>query len=205
MVATDIAGRDVVDPAVLDAMHIVPRHEFVPEQYRRDAHGDHPLPIGHGQTISQPYMVAVMAELAHLSPHDRVLEVGTGSGYGAAVLRELADDVVTIERNDKIAEMAAATLARVGYDDIEVVTADGTLGHPARAPYDAIIVTAAGPDIPPPLLQQLADGGRLVIPIGKRNETQKLVVCTRRADDLSRVDHGGVRFVPLIGEHGFSP
>ena len=209
MVATDIAGRDIVDAAVLDAMRKVPREEFVAARYRDEAHGDHPLPIGHGQTISQPYIVAMMANLARLSTRPRelncVLEIGTGSGYGAAVLSELAAEVVTIERHTDIAESASAALTRLGYDGVDVVVGDGTVGHLARSPYDAIIVTAAGPTAPPTLLAQLADGGRLVIPVGERRGTQELVVYTRKGDRVVRTKHGGVRFVPLIGEEGFSP
>ena len=208
MVATDIAGRDIHDPAVLDAMRKVPREEFVPSMYRAEAHADHPLPIGSGQTISQPYIVAMMVELSQLSTRpselNRVLEIGTGSGYGAAVLSELAAEVVTIERHVGIAEAAAATLTRLGYDGIEVLSGDGTVGHLPRAPYNAIIVTAASPEVPQSLLAQLADNGRLVIPLGKRSGTQKLVVYTRNGNDIAHKSHGGVRFVPLIGEEGFS-
>lgn len=208
MVATDIAGRDIRDPAVLDAMRKVPREEFVPSMYRAEAHADHPLPIGSGQTISQPYIVAMMVELSQLStrPPDlnRVLEIGTGSGYGAAVLSELAAEVVTIERHADIAETAAATLTRLGYDGVEVLIGDGTVGHLSRSPYNAIIVTAASPTAPRSLLAQLADKGRLVIPLGQRNGPQKLVVYTRNGDKIVHKSHGGVRFVPLIGEEGFS-
>ncbi len=208
MVATDVAGRDVHDAAVLEAMRRVPREEFVPIPYRDEAHADHPLPIGHGQTISQPYIVASMVDLSGLSARPResntALEIGTGSGYGAAVLSELAARVTSIERHADIAASAAATLSRLGYDGVEVVVGDGTLGHLENAPYDAIIVTAAGPAVPPPLLAQLADGGRLVMPVGKRDGAQSLVVHTRRGDQIVHHQHGAVRFVPLIGEQGFS-
>ncbi len=207
MVATDIAGRDVHEPAVLEAMRRVPREEFVPIAYLGEAHDDRPLPIGHGQTISQPYIVASMVDLSGLSARpresNRALEIGTGSGYGAAVLSELSAQVTSIERHADIAASAASTLSRLGYDGVEVVVGDGTLGHLENAPYDAIIVTAAGPRVPPPLLTQLTDGGCLVMPIGKRDGAQSLVVHTRHGDQTVQRRHGAVRFVPLIGEQGF--
>jgi protein-L-isoaspartate(D-aspartate) O-methyltransferase len=203
MVAYDIAGRGVRDEAVLAAMRTVPRDRFVPEPQRSQAHADHPLPIGHGQTISQPFIVAAMAEAARLGPDDRVLEIGTGSGYGAAVLREVADHVVTVERIPELATEAAAALEATGYDDVVVVTGDGTDGWAEGAPYDAIVVTAAGPEPPTPLVDQLAEGGRLVMPVGRRHGHQVLARYTRRGDGLDREDLGDVRFVPLIGTHGF--
>lgn len=203
MVQRDLADRGITDEAVLDAMRTVPREQFVPAHSRVEAFADCPLPIGQGQTISQPYIVAAMAEAARLSPTDHVLEVGTGSGYGAAVLRELAASVVTVERHTVLAEAAAARLGQMGYDDIEVVVGDGSLGWPDRAPFDAIVVTAAGPKPPDPLLGQLADGGRLVVPIGERKQPQTLVLMTRSGERFHRKTLGGVRFVPLIGEYGF--
>lgn len=203
MVERDLARRGITDEAVLEAMRTVPREQFVPAHSRADAFADCPLPIGQGQTISQPYIVAAMAEAARLSPTDHVLEVGTGSGYGAAVLRELAASVVTVERHTVLAEAAAERLRNVGYDDIEVVVGDGSLGWPDRAPYDAIVVTAAGPKPPEPLLEQLAEEGRLVVPIGHRRSNQSLVLITRSGERFHRKSLSGVRFVPLIGEHGF--
>ena len=206
----------VRDEAVLEAMGRVPRQAFVPRRYAASAFDDGPLPIGEGQTISQPAMVALMAEAARLSPDDRVLEVGAGSGYGALVLRALAGRVVTIERRRALAEKARAALATQGLGDVEVVVGDGTLGWPTEAPYDAIVVTAAGPAPPPPLLEQLAPGGRLVIPIGSRHGHQHLVRYTRRGrpdpadggngstgDEYREERLTPVRFVPLVGAHGF--
>ncbi len=162
------------------------------------------MPIGQGQTISQPFIVALMADVAALESTDRVLEVGTGSGYGAAVLGHLAAEVVTIERHEKLASLAAGTIRSLGYDNVEVVVGDGSLGHPAGAPYDAIVVTAAGPEPPQSLLEQLVEGGRLVIPVGRRRGAQELLVYTRVGETFLTRDHGGVAFVPLIGEEGFS-
>ena len=212
----------VRDEAVLDAIGRVPRQRFVPRRFAAAAFDDGPLPIGEGQTISQPAMVAMMAEAAQLSADDRVLEVGAGSGYGALVLRALAGRVVTIERRPKLAEKARAALAEHGLGEVTVVVGDGTLGWPAEAPYDAIVVTAAGPAPPPPLLEQLAPGGRLVMPVGPRYGHQHLMRYTRRSEtDGDRGGNAGgngspgeeyreerltpVRFVPLIGAHGFSP
>ena len=208
----------VRDEAVLEAIGRVPRQRFVPRRFASTAYDDGPLPIGEGQTISQPAMVAMMAEAAQLHPDDRVLEVGTGSGYGALVLRALAGRVVTIERRPALAEKARAALATQKLGDVTVVIGDGTLGWPAEAPYDAIVVTAAGPSPPPPLLEQLAPGGRLVIPIGPRYDSQHLMCYTRRPAEelqegkdppLSEVFREErltpVRFVPLIGAHGYAP
>ena len=206
----------VRDEAVLEAIGRVPRQSFVPRRLAASAFDDGPLPIGEGQTISQPAMVALMAEAARLRPDDRVLEVGAGSGYGALVLRALASRVVTIERRPGLAAKARAALAESGASEVEVVVGDGTLGWPDEAPYDAIVVTAAGPAPPPPLLEQLALGGRLVIPIGPKHRTQHLMRFTRTGTAESDSNGGGppgadyrkerltpVRFVPLVGAHGF--
>jgi protein-L-isoaspartate(D-aspartate) O-methyltransferase len=199
MVRHDIQGRGLRDPRVLAAMRAVPRHLFVDDYSDRTAYEDHPLPIGEGQTISQPYMVALMAEAADLQPEDRVLEIGTGSGYGAAVLARLAGEVWTIERIDTLADAARRRFERLGVADVHVIHDDGTLGWPEAAPYDAIVVTAAsGEDVPPALLEQLADGGRLVIPVGSTGR-QSLLRIVRHGDRFAEQDLGGVAFVPLLG------
>ena len=204
MVDLQIAGRGVRDDRVLEAMRKVPRHEFVPEDLREAAYEDGPLPIGEGQTISQPFIVAYMAEAARLEGGERVLEIGTGSGYGAAVLAEIAAEVVTIECIAVLATRARATLERLGYRNVEVLVGDGTLGWPASAPYDAIIVTAGGPFVPPSLRAQLKPGGRLVMPVGEEIWGQTLTRLTRGADGEDREDDlGPVAFVPLIGAEGF--
>jgi protein-L-isoaspartate(D-aspartate) O-methyltransferase len=197
MVDTQLAARGIADERVLAAMRKVPRHEFVDESDL--AYGDHPLPIGHGVTISQPYIVAFMTEALALQPTDRVLEVGTGSGYAAAVLAEIADDVTTVECIPPLADLARERLGRC-HPRVRVITGDGSLGFPSGAPYDAIVVTAAAPEIPPPLLDQLAVGGRLVIPVGTGPES--LVRITRTADGFERDDLLPVRFVPLTGRFG---
>jgi protein-L-isoaspartate(D-aspartate) O-methyltransferase len=195
-------SREVHDPAVLSALRAVPRDRFVPPEYREWAWEDRALAIGHGQTISQPTIVALMTEAAALTSEDRVLEIGTGSGYQAAVLSRLAHEVVTVEVVDALREHAAQLLAELGITNVTVLPADGVLGAPARGPYGAILVTAAAPDLPPPLTDQLAEGGRIVAPIGSR-EAQDLVVATRHGDHLERRSLGGCRFVPLHGEYGF--
>ena len=188
------------DPRVLEAMSRVPREEFVREEDRDVAYGDHALPIGEGQTISQPYVVARMTELLDPGTDDRVLEVGTGSGYQAAVLSELARDVVTVERHAALAARARETLARFGYQNVRVYHGDASLGRPEDAPYDRIIVTAATPSIDPALLAQLTDDGRVVAPVGDES-LQELVVRDARGREER---HGAVRFVPLRGRAGFS-
>ena len=198
MVATQIASRDVRDPRTLAAMRKVARHLFVPPALAGQAYEDHPLPIGHGQTISQPYIVAFMTEALGLRGGETVLEVGTGSGYQAAVLGEIAARVYTIEIVGPLAEEAAALLKRLGYANVEARAGDGYLGWPEAAPFDAIMVTAAAPRIPEPLKQQLKDGGRLILPVG--DEWQELVVVTRRGDRFEERRVLPVRFVPMTGK-----
>jgi protein-L-isoaspartate(D-aspartate) O-methyltransferase len=202
MVRRQIRGRRVYDELVLEAMRAVPRHRFVPAHMRGSAYRDAPLPIGEGQTISQPYVVGFMTAALQLSGDERVLEIGTGSGYQAAILAHIAREVISVERLPRLAEEARRTLAELGYDNLRVVVGDGTRGWPGEAPYDAIMVTAASPEVPRPLLQQLAEGGRLVAPVGPRH-TQQLVRVQREGAEFKREDLLGVAFVPLIGEHGW--
>ncbi len=197
-------GRVVRDERVLAAMRAVPRHLFVPEFARRRAYDDSALPIGSGQTISQPLIVAIMTEALMLAGDERVLEIGTGSGYQTAVLAQLAADVVSVEVVDELRERAAETLARLGVRNTRCLPAGEDLGAPAFAPYDAIIVTAAAPELPRTLIDQLGDGGRIVIPVGSRHE-QELVLGRRRDGALDRQSLGGCRFVPLVGPGGFLP
>ena len=198
MVASQIAARGVQDPATLAAMRQVPRHLFVPEASRAQAYDDHPLSIGHGQTISQPYIVAFMTEAAGLRGGETVLEIGTGSGYQAAVLGRIAARVYTIEIVAPLAQASAELLGRLGYSNVSVRAGDGYQGWPEAAPFDAILVTAAAPRIPEPLKQQLKDGGRLVLPVG--DDWQELVVVTRRADRFEEKRVLPVRFVPMTGK-----
>lgn len=195
----DIRARGVKDAAVLAAVGSVPRHLFIPEGERSNAYEDRPLPIGYGQTISQPYIVALMTSLLGLRPNSRVLEVGTGSGYQAAVLARLADQVYSVEILKPLGERARRTLAELGYKNVRVRVGDGYKGWPDAAPFDAIIVTAAPPSIPEPLLKQLKTGGKLVIPVGKTY--QDLIVMTKRRDGgFDRESVLPVRFVPMTGE-----
>ncbi len=194
MVEQQIERRGVRSPQVLAAMHRVPRHEFVPSSLRHEAYHDYPLPIGFGQTISQPYIVAAMTEALALRPSDKVLEIGTGSGYQAAVLAELVSNVYSIEIIPELAQRAAADLFRLGYTNVHVRTGDGYAGWPEHAPFDAIIVTCAPENIPPPLVQQLADGGRMVIPVGGR-WGQSLVRMTKRAGALAAY-HAALAIAP---------
>jgi protein-L-isoaspartate(D-aspartate) O-methyltransferase len=201
MVERTIEARGVSDPAVLRAMRAVPRHRFVPEAYVDQAYDDHPLPIGHGQTISQPYIVAWMTELLELQPGDRVLEIGTGSGYQAAVLAEFEDvEVYTIEIVPELAEQAETRLQASGYTDVYAKQGDGYHGWPEHAPYNAIIVTAAPDHLPQPLANQLAEGGRMVIPIGPPGGYQELWKFEKQDGELTTKSLGGVAFVPLTGE-----
>ncbi len=201
MVADQIERRGVSDAAVLAAMRRLPRHRFVPDQYVAAAYEDHPLPIGYGQTISQPYIVALMTQALKVGPGQRVLEVGTGSGYQAAVLGEMDVEVYTVEIVPELAQQAAARLADLGYANVHVQQADGYFGWPEHAPYDAIIVTAAPDHLPAPLAQQLKEGGRLVIPIGPQGAVQTLWLFEKQAGELQASNLGNVMFVPLTGEH----
>ncbi len=203
MVEDQIAARGVRDERVLAALRAVPRHIFLPDRLHPDAYRDSPLPIGSHQTISQPYIVALMSELLGLKGDERVLEVGTGSGYQAAVLSLLARVVFTIERRAELAARARQALARLQCSNVEVVVGDGTCGLAAHAPYDGILVTAAAPHVPQPLLDQLAPGGRLVLPVGEAS-SQVLEVWRRTSAGLEREEVAPVAFVPLIGEHGWS-
>lgn len=202
MVRTQLARRGIYDRAVLRAMETVPRHLFVPEDVRAHAYEDRALPLPDGQTISQPYIVALMAQSLELQENERVLEIGTGSGYAAAVLSVLAGEVYSVERSHILAEAAHERLNHLGYHNVHVVCADGTMGLPDFAPYNAISVPAASPWVPRPLRQQLAEGGRLVIPVGSDTEQLLLQVTKRNGTTKSR-QLGGVRFVPLVGEHAW--
>lgn len=205
MVRTQIAGRGITDRAVLDVMRTVPRERFVKPDHDRFAYDDGPLPIGEGQTISQPYVVALMIEAARLGPADVVLEVGAGSGYAAAVMSRIAKRVYAIERHATLGEAAAKRFEELGYDNIELKVADGTRGWPEVAPFDAIIVSAGGPSAPPALKDQLAIDGRLIIPVGPAQRSQRLIRITRTGATLfEQEDLGAVAFVPLIGEAGWS-
>ena len=204
MVRRQIEARGISDPAILDAFREVPREAFVSPDYARDAYDDHPLPIEAGQTISQPYIVALMIEAAEVRSGDRVLEVGAGSGYAAAVMSRIAGEVIGIERQHDLVEVAGRRLKRLGYDNVRIVEGDGTRGCPEEAPFDAILAAASGSHGPAPLVAQLARGGRLVMPIGDPGWVQKLVKVTKQEDGiLQQSDLGEVRFVPLIGEEGW--
>jgi protein-L-isoaspartate(D-aspartate) O-methyltransferase len=198
MVREQIEERGMRDARVLEALGAVPRHEFVPEGQRRHAYEDRPLPIGHAQTISQPYVVAVMTEVLRVGADDKVLEIGTGSGYQAAVLAKLAREVYSIEIVEPLAERARSDLKRLGYDNVHVRAGDGYQGWPEHAPFDAIIVTAAPDHVPQPLVDQLAVGGRLVIPVGRF--FQELILIEKDAEGVRRQKLMGVRFVPMTGE-----
>ena len=203
MVETQLAARGVVDPRVLEAMRAVPREAFVPPAYAGRAYEDGPLPIGEGQTISQPYIVALMLEAAKLRPTERLLEVGSGSGYAAAVASRLCARVFAIERHAALADEAAARWTGLGYGTIAHRVGDGTRGWPEEAPFDAILVSAGGPSVPPALMDQLAIGGRLVIPVGGRGQQTLLRVTRTGAKTFAQEDLGHVMFVPLVGEQGW--
>jgi protein-L-isoaspartate(D-aspartate) O-methyltransferase len=199
MVEAQLRQRGISDQGVLDAMARVPRHEFAPERYRNEAYEDHPLPIGEGQTISQPYIVALMLEALALKPTDRVLEVGTGSGYVTALLAELTHEVISVERHPALADAARDLLERLRYENVKFITGDGSQGYAPFAPYNAIVVSAAAPELPRSLLEQLAEGGRMIIPVGQ-GDSQQL--------QLIRMQNGGpqitlrefCRFVPLVSD-----
>jgi protein-L-isoaspartate(D-aspartate) O-methyltransferase len=205
MVRRQLAGRGIRGTRLLDAFRAVPRELFVPEKLRGFAYEDGPLPIEAEQTISQPYIVAVMIEAAEVSPGDRVLEIGAGSGYAAALMSRIAAEVIAIERHEELVTLARARLAALGYDNVRVVAGDGSGGLPGEAPFEAILCAASGSHVPRALLAQLGTGGILVMPVGEPNEVQKLVKVTRRGEaDFEERDLGQVRFVPLIGAQGWS-
>ena len=200
MVERDLKGRDIKDPKVLEIMGRVPRHLFVEPSLKRRAYADHPLPIGEGQTISQPYIVALMTQILKIQPGERVLEIGTGSGYQAAVLAELTDQVYTVEIIENLTQQAAQRLKELGYEKVRVKYGDGYFGWEEEAPFDAILVTCAANHIPPPLIKQLKEGGRLVIPLGSTTYFQTLTLLTKKMGK-SNIQHlMGVAFVPMTGE-----
>jgi protein-L-isoaspartate(D-aspartate) O-methyltransferase len=204
LVDTELRNEGIRSEAVLQAMRAVPREEFVPEELQEFAYRNAPLPIEGGQTISQPLIVAIMTEALELEPNDRVLEIGTGSGYAAAVLSKLVKEVFSVERIPELAKISTERLRRLGFSNVRVLLGDGTLGWPEQAPFDAIVVTAAGPIVPPALLEQLREGGRLVMPIGDARYSQELIrVIRQEKGHFQRENLGGVRFVPLVGEGGW--
>jgi protein-L-isoaspartate(D-aspartate) O-methyltransferase len=202
MVRAQLERRGITDSHVLDAMATVPRHLFVPPEAREQAYGDRALPIEEGQTISQPYIVALMAQELRLTKSDRVLEIGAGSGYAAAVLSLLAGEVYAVERWPSLAESAESRLHELGYRNVHIFAGDGTVGLPAYAPFDGIVVSAAAPWVPRPLRDQLGEGGRMIIPVGGRGE-QLLLRLSRQEHQIRTERLGEVRFVPLIGEHAW--
>ncbi len=204
MVERQLRRRGITEPAILDAFRAVPREAFVSRNLAHLAYRDHPLPIAAGQTISQPYIVALMIQAAAIKPDDKVLEVGAGSGYAAAVISRLAVRVIGIERQRELVAAAREHIEQLGYDNVEIVEGDGTTGWLAEAPYDAVLVAASGSHVPRPLVEQLKPDGRLVMPLGEPGSVQQLVAVIKGADgSLRQLDLGGVRFVPLIGEEGW--
>ena len=204
MVERQIESRRIDDPNIIGAFRTVPRELFVSPEYAELAYGDHPLPIEAGQTISQPYIVALMIEAAGIKPGDKVLEVGGGSGYAAAVIGQIAGTVISVERQHDLVALARGRLSSLGYDNVRVVEGDGTRGCAEEAPFDAILAAASGSHVPQSLIDQLGDGGRLVMPVGDPGWVQKLVKVTKAPDGkLVTEDLGGVRFVPLIGDEGW--
>lgn len=202
MIETQLRRRGITDAAVLAAIQGVPRHEFVAEEFRARAYDDVPLPIGNGQTISQPYIVAAMTAALHLRPGDRVLEIGTGCGYQAAILSRMAKEVFTVERRHELARSASERLMRLGYVNVHVHCGDGTLGLPEFAPFDAILVAAAAPAVPAPLLAQLAEDGRMILPVGDPVH-QELQLIEKQGTAFLKSTLEGCRFVPLVGYHGW--
>jgi len=202
MIEGQLRRRGIRDERVLEAMFQVPRHDFVPHAYRNSSYEDRPLPIGESETISQPYIVAVMTQAAHVAPGDKALEVGAGTGYQAAILAHLGAKVYAVERNFSLAESTRARLARLGHRDIEVIWGDGSEGYAPAAPYQVILVTAAAPDLPPTLVQQLAEGGRMVLPVGDLHH-QDLFALLKRGNEITKQVLDPCQFVPLIGKHGW--
>jgi protein-L-isoaspartate(D-aspartate) O-methyltransferase len=202
MIERQLKARGIFDEGVLAAFSRVPREDFIAPELREYAYEDRPLTIGCSQTISQPYIVASMLQAAELRPEDRVLEIGTGSGYQTALIAEIVSSVVSIERHADLAQVARERLSRLGYTNVEIVIGDGTLGYAPKAPYDAILVSAAAPQIPQALAQQLAIGGRMVAPVGRR-DLQDLVLVRKDEEGLRHIRLDGCAFVPLIGEEGF--
>ena len=203
MVERQIESRGIDDPNIIGAFRTVPRELFVSPEYAELAYGDHPLPIEAGQTISQPYIVALMIQAAGIKPGDKVLEVGGGSGYAAAVIGQIAATVISVERQHDLVALARGRLASLGYDNVQVREGDGTRGCAEEAPFDAILAAASGSHVPQSLIDQLGEGGRLVMPVGDPGWVQKLVQVTKADGKLTTEDLGGVRFVPLIGDEGW--
>ena len=204
MVERQLRRRGITEQRILDAFLAVPREQFIGCDHAHLAYGDHPLPIAAGQTISQPYIVALMIQAAGIKPGDTVLEVGAGSGYAAAVIGRIAEKVVAIERHHDLVELARERLARLGFDNVAIIEGDGTKGCPDEAPFDAILAAASGSHVPRPLVEQLAPNGRLVMPVGEPGWVQELVKVTKQEDGILKQENlGGVRFVPLIGEEGW--
>jgi protein-L-isoaspartate(D-aspartate) O-methyltransferase len=204
MVELQLRRRGIGEPQILDAFRAVPREQFIGAEYAHLAYGDHPLPIEANQTISQPYIVGLMIQAASIKPGDNVLEIGAGSGYAAAVISRIASKVIGIERQHDLVEVARQRLQRLGYDNVEIIEGDGTKGCRDHAPFDAILAAASGSHVPRPLVEQLAPGGRIVMPVGEPGWVQELIKVTKQEDGiLKQEDLGGVRFVPLIGEEGW--
>ncbi|MBP1716205.1 MAG: protein-L-isoaspartate O-methyltransferase [Deltaproteobacteria bacterium] len=200
MVEKDLKGRDIADPQVLEILGRIPRHLFVDKSLQRQAYADHPLPIGEGQTISQPYIVALMTQILRIKPGEKVLEIGTGSGYQAAVLAELTDQVFSIEIREKLTQAASRVLKELGYNQVRLKSGDGYFGWEEFAPFDVIIVTCAANHIPPPLIKQLKEGGRLILPLGSTTYFQTLTLVTKKAGQTDVQHLTGVAFVPMTGE-----
>ena len=205
MVDRQLRRRGISERQILDAFRQVPREKFISDEYEHLAYGDHPLPIEANQTISQPYIVALMIQAAGIKAADKVLEVGSGSGYAAAVISRIASRVIGIERQHDLVEVSRERLKRLGFDNIEIVEGDGTKGCPEHAPFDAILAAASGSHVPKPLIEQLSEGGCIVMPVGDPGWVQELIKVTKRSDgSVERQNLGGVRFVPLIGEEGWN-